>query len=238
MNSAGVDRPARQRDEQVVGVARQRGDECLGAVDPGRAQRLVERGVADDRRQGDPLETLTVEVDDHDVATAPVEVVGDGAADPAPAAHDDVAVEVSDLAVHSPPPDVVGEPPLGDQLDAQREGIQHGTDAGDDDGDREHLLGGAELADLAEAHRRDRRDGLVEGVEEREAEQPVPHRADREDRADDPERQAQPGRRRPHDSDPTELGAICIWGCSVSVSETIRAQRRIAPRMGYDETGG
>ena len=53
------------------------------------------------------------------------------------------------------------------------------------------VVGRAELADLPEAHRRDRGDGLVQRVEQREPEQPVAGGADHEHGPDDPDGQAE-----------------------------------------------
>ena len=221
-----VDRPPRERHEQVLGVARQRHDERLGAVDAGGAHRLVERGVADDRRQGDARRRARASTSTTTTSRPRPWRCSATARPTRPQPHTTTCPGRSAiLRSIRLLPTKSRQPPLDDQLHAQREGVQHRPDAGDDDGDREPLLGGAELTDLAEAHRRDRRDGLVQGVEEREAEQPVADRAHHEDGADDPEGQAQPCRRRPHERAPY---AGC---CAVPVERerVVRAVRRSAP---------
>ena len=136
----GHDRPRRQRDEEILGVALQCGDQCPGALDAGGAQRRVERRVADHGRVGHVGDAVGVDVDDHDRLPGLDEVVGDSAADAAPAAHDRVPRHLVDLPIHHPPPDEVTEFAFDHQLHRQGEGVQHRRDAGDDDRDREPLL--------------------------------------------------------------------------------------------------
>ena len=83
-----------------------------------------------------------------------------------------------DLPVHHAPPDEVSEFTFHHQLHGQRERVQHGRHAGDDQEDREPLLGVVEVLQLAETDRGDRGDGLVGGIGDAHAEQPVADRAD------------------------------------------------------------
>ena len=152
-----VERPPRQRDEQVLGVTER-------AATSVAARRCRPRGgvsstvaSATTVGTGDAGDPLAVDVDHDDVAARALHVVGDGPPDTTPAAHDDVPVHVSDPSIHPAPPDVLTQLTLHDELHAAVNVYSTVPTPHDDHDDRERLLRGAERFDTPETDHRDRR---------------------------------------------------------------------------------
>ena len=78
------------------------------------------------------------------------------------------------------------------RLEQDAERVQRGPDAGQDEGDCEHLAGRGQRPDLAKADRRDGGDRLVERFEDAETEHDVPDRSDDEHSAESEQRQPEP----------------------------------------------
>ena len=87
-----------------------------------------------------------------------------------PATHDGVIVQCRYSLVHPTPLHRLAEVSLDQQLEQDREGVQGGAHAGQDQQHREDLAGTVERLDLPETDRRDGGDRLIDGVEDAEAE--------------------------------------------------------------------
>ncbi len=168
-----IERPPRQRHEEVVGVIGERGDKSVRPFDAGGPQRGVERGVTHDRRRRNIGDSCRVAVDDDDVAAFTLEVSRDCPTDTAPPAQHDVPSQIGDSPVHPSPPDDFSKLSIDDHLHAQGERVQHGADTDGDQRDREDLLCGIELSDLTESDRGDRRERLVQRIDQRQPEDQV-----------------------------------------------------------------
>ena len=100
----GVERPARERDEEVVGVTGQGGHEHRRPLDAGRAQHLVTGGILRQGGERAGVDPGSVPFDHHHLPPGPGQVPPDRLAHPAPAAQHHVAAHAGDLAVHATPP--------------------------------------------------------------------------------------------------------------------------------------
>ena len=80
-------------------------------------------------------------------------------------------VQGTDHSVHTSPLHRLTDVSLDEHLDQHRQRVQGRADAGEDQHDREDLAGTVQPFHLAEADRRDRRHGLIDGVEDPEPEQ-------------------------------------------------------------------
>jgi hypothetical protein len=83
-----------------------------------------------------------------------------------------------------------GQVTLEQRLEHHAEGVERGTHTHEDQDDREHLAGVVERSYLAEPHRRDRGDRLVDGIEHREPEDDVADRSEHEDTGEHRQREA------------------------------------------------
>jgi hypothetical protein len=153
------------------------------AVDAGRPQGLVARRVASNAKMTvslRPIERVLVDIDDHEVGPGAAEVTGDLAADAAVAAEDEMPIQAIDSLLHAPPLPGASEVALEDILHDRREGVEGPADTREDQADGEQPTDRRERVDLAEADRRDRGDGHVQGIEHRPALDPDvagrPHR--------------------------------------------------------------
>src|SRR5262245_53006939 len=183
----GSQRPGAQSDEQVARVGVERRDEGPRPAHAGAVEDVVVGRVAEDGRERRGLQAGRIVVDDDRLRAHGSEVPRDRASDPAPAADDDVVTHACDLALHSAPPEHLWELALDQRLDNHAERIESGPDAEDDQDDREHLARARERLDLAEPDGRDRGDGLVQRVEDTEAEHDVSDRPRDRDRGEDRE---------------------------------------------------
>lgn len=156
----------RQHDVDASCVVVEGGDERRGGADAGGAQHVVLRRVAEHVRVGAGLEPVLGRVDHDHRLPGLGDLLGGGPADTAPAAHDRVVLQRVDVALHAASPPQVSELALQDELERERQGVEHGADAGQGQRHREDLLRGAELDHLAEADRRHGRDRLVRRVEQ------------------------------------------------------------------------
>ena len=178
----GSERSTGEGDEEVRGVGRQRRHQRARVLDAGLTQHVVARRVAQHVGEAvDGRDPLGIVVDDHDLPPGIPELLGDGSADPAPTAQDHVVAQPIDALVHPSPLHDRSEVALDDELQPDRQCVQRRAHAGQDQDDREHLARAVQRLDLPEAHRRDRRDRLVGGVQHAEAEQHVPDGAHHDD---------------------------------------------------------
>ncbi len=106
----GLDRASRERHEQVLGVAFERGDQRSGALEAG-ARASVLSSVASPTTVGNGMSAVRsgIEVHDHDVVAGSVQIFGNGPADASPSAHDGVPAEFADLTVHESTPEEVAQ---------------------------------------------------------------------------------------------------------------------------------
>ena len=75
-----------------------------------------------------------------------------------------MAAQPIDLLLHAPPPNLVIEPALEEQLYENAQDVESRAHTEQDQQDREQPVVGGHRADLAVSDRRDRDDGLVEGL--------------------------------------------------------------------------
>ena len=101
------------------------------------------------------------------------QVAADRAADPAPAADDRVPSHAGDVALHPAPFEVTAQVTFHQRFKNDAERVQCGTDARQDQHDREDLARFIERVELTEADGTDGRDGLVHRVEHAESEHDV-----------------------------------------------------------------
>jgi hypothetical protein len=127
----GREAARREHDVDVVGVVRQARGEGAGALDAGLAQRLFERGVADEdgravlRQRG---HSLRVALDDDERLARAPQLAYDARADAARAADDHVFGESVHLAPAASPPEGLVKLGLDEALDRGREQQADGRD--------------------------------------------------------------------------------------------------------------
>ena len=161
-------------------------------IDACGRENLVVGDVPEHGRIPHVLQPGRVAVDDHDLLSGADEVVRARHTDAAPPADDGVTGHPADRFVHPSPSHVLAKLALDQRLEQDTERVQRCPDAGQDEGDREHLADRGQRLDLAEADRRDGGDRLVERVEDAETEHDVPDRSDDEHRAEGEQRQPDP----------------------------------------------
>ena len=105
---------------------------------------------------------LGVGVDDDDRHAGVGQLRAVGPPDATPAADDHVIAQRGDLLVHPSPVHGRAEVAFDEQLQRDRQRVERGPDAGEDEHDREDLARTVERLDLAEPDRRHRRHRLVE----------------------------------------------------------------------------
>ena len=158
-------------------------------IDPGLAQDLVTRGVADEHvvaaatAKGD---RLLVRLHDHEIDVVLLELPRDLFSDAAEATEDVVVTQVLNLTSHTLTPQYRGQLALDQELEDSNERVEDDADAGDRESDREDPPYVVQRTDLGEADRGEDDDCHVEGIEQRPAlENHVADRADSHQRADD-----------------------------------------------------
>ena len=145
---------------------------ALRAVDPEALEDLFPARVGLDGQHagGDHLvHALGVAIDDDERHALAAQFLGDGAADAAVAAEDEVVPQFVDHATDPPLFEAEVEAALDDEGGQQGERVERGADASDEEHDREGLAGPRQRVHLAIADGRDRDHGHVEAVPDRPA---------------------------------------------------------------------
>ena len=161
--------PARRQDRvDVLGVAAERRDQAAGGRRSRRRSRMSSRlasaSTARSPRSMHRVHGVRVPVDDDERDVLPAELIGDDEADAAGAAQDEVVGQSVD---HTRPPlllDAGMHARFDDAGRHEREGVERGADAGDEEADGEDLAGAREVVHLAVADRRHADDRHVERV--------------------------------------------------------------------------
>ncbi len=187
-----VELACRERDEDIVGVVRHRGDERGGALDPGLTQHGVLERRADHVQAPRGLEVglqRGIGIDHHHRHAGLLELFDDDLSKAPEAAHDHVTFQRPNRAIHAPPPERLAQAPLDQVLGDVHRGVEGGSDADEDEADRVDAARRAARSHLLVAHRGERDDRHVEGLEEAEPlHQHEAQCADQREREEGPER--------------------------------------------------